>query len=363
MSEINENLLMSSSIDLLYDGMVVQDDIFDSSGDRLLVRNGTIITDIQIERIKRLNAGAGNIYVTGRTHKAMLSKRPDIEIKSRREVEETTGYAKFKDEAFKLLEEIAANQTVDMDSLQTFADELASHLESTPPDVIVFLLNAMAPVDEYLQRHSINVGLLNGLIGRWMGMPKNDADKLILIGLLHDCGKILIPTKILNAPRKLTTVEFEVIKKHSAFTFDLMSEFPEPVRNAASDHHERLNGAGYVNHLSNEKISLEARITAISDSYDAMVSQRSYKGPQSPFSVLAQLSEMGRIGFDHDVIETLIENMPQELIGKPVMMSDGTIGVVNEYHPDDIEYPMVDLGGKTIKTNSDLYIVSMFNDD
>jgi len=363
MSEINENLLMSSSINLLYDGMVVQDDIFDFGGDRLLVRNGTLINDIQIERIKRLNSGNESIYVTGRTHKAMLSKRPDIEIKSRSEVEEATGYTVFKDEALKRLEEIAAKQTVDMDSLQIFSDDLANHLESTPPEVIIFLLNAMAPVDEYLQRHSVNVGLLNGLIGRWMGMSKNEADKLILIGLLHDCGKILIPTKILNAPRRLTTVEFEVIKKHSAFTFDLMSEFPEPVRNAAGDHHERLNGAGYTHHLNDEKISLEARITAVSDSYDAMVSQRSYKGPQSPFSVLAQLSDIGRIGFDQDVVETLIKNMPQELLNKPVMMSDGTIGIITKYHPDDIGYPMVSMGGKIIKTNSDLYIVSMFNDD
>jgi len=363
MSEINENLLITTSIDLLYDGMVVQDDIFDSSGDRLLVKNGTIINDIQIERIKRLNSGDDRIYVTGRTHKAMLSKRPDIDIKSRREVEETSGYVRFKDETVKRLEEIAAKQSVDMESLQIFSDELAFHLESTPPDIIIFLLNAMAPVDEYLQRHSVNVGLLNGMIGHWMGMSKENADRLVLIGLLHDCGKILMPRKILNAARKLTTVEYEVIKKHSAHTYDLMSEFPDAVRLAASNHHERLNGVGYTHNLSDNNISLEARITAVSDSYDAMVSQRSYKGPQSPFSVLAQLDKMSSIGFDREVVHTLVDNMPQELVDKPVMMSNGTIGVVNEYHPNDIEFPMVDLGGKVIKTDSDLYVISMFNDD
>jgi len=362
MSEINENLLISSSTDLLYDGMVVQDDIFDSSGDRLLVRSGTVINDIQIERIKRLNSGVTSIYVTGRTHKAMLSKRPDIEIKSLSEVEESSGYSRFKNETFKRLEEIAAKQTVDMESLQSFSTELAHHLESTPPAVIIFLINAMAPVDEYLQRHSVNVGLLNGLIGHWMGMSKENADRLVLIGLLHDCGKILIPTKILNAARELTTVEFEVIKKHSAHTFDLMSEFPEAFRLDASNHHERLNGVGYTRNLSDKNISLEARITAVSDSYDAMVSQRAYKGPQSPFSVLSHLSDMSRIGFDREVVSTLVNNMPGELIDKPVMMSDGTIGVISDYHSDDIEFPTVSLGGKIIKTNNDLYVVSMFND-
>ena len=357
MSEINKNLLISTSIDLLYDGMIVQDDIFDSSGDKLLVLNGTIINDIQIERIRRLNSGGERIFVTGRTHKAMLSKRPDIDIKSRSEVEEATGYAGFKDEALRRLEEIASKRTVDIESLQVFSDELASHLESTPPAAIIFLINAMAPVDEYLQRHSVNVGLLNGLIGRWMGMTVADADRLILIGLLHDCGKILLPAKILNAPRKLTTVEFEVVKKHAEYTYELMSEFPEPVRHSASDHHERLNGAGYNGHLKKDNISMEARITAVSDTYDAMVSQRSYKGPQSPFSVLAQLGEMSRIGFDREVVRALTDNMPKELIDKPVMMSDGTIGVVVEYDPDDIGYPMVKLGGKVIKTDSELFVV------
>jgi len=359
----NDDVLISVSIDLLYDGMLVQDDIYDSSGDRLLIISGNTLSKDQIDRIKRLNSHGANIYVTGRTHKTMLTKRPGVGIESRSKVEEATGYARTKDETFELLREIADNKTVNMESLYIVLNELSDHFEFTPPSVIMFLINAMAPIDEYLQRHSVNVGLLNGLTGRWMGMPEDEISKLVLIGLMHDCGKVLLPPKILNAPRKLTTVEYEVVKKHVDHTYDLLSEFPEPVRLAASSHHERINGEGYAYKLSRDDVMLEARITAISDTYDAIVSQRVYQGPQSPFKTLSILDNISENGLDKDVVRIFKENIPRDLIGKPVMMSDGTIGVIRKYDLSDIEHPFVELNGRVKKTNENLYAMSLYSDD
>ena len=211
-SDINENALIAVSIDLLYEGMSVKDDIFDSTRDRMLVSRGSTLDERRIEQIRRMNSGKDTIYVTGRTHKYIILQRPDVEIESRHEVEESTGYAKTKEDTFELLEEMAGNKTINMESMHVVSDDLSKQLESTPQPVIISLINAMAPVDEYLQRHCINVSLLNGLIGRWMGLPEADINNLILIGLLHDCGKTLIPTQVLNRPRKLTVVEYEVIK-------------------------------------------------------------------------------------------------------------------------------------------------------
>jgi len=362
-SETNDKMLMSVPVDLLYDGMVIQDDIYDSSGSRLLISSGNTLSEIQIERIKRMNSGAYNIYVTGRTHRSMISKRPDIEIESRQDVEESTGYAKSNNETFKLLEEIAGSKTVNTESLQVVSSELSDRLAETPPTTILSLINAMAPVSEYLQRHSVNVSLLNGLIGRWMGASEKEVDDLVLIGLLHDCGKTLIPPKILNAPRKLTTVEYEVAKMHVNYTYDLLADFPEYIRIAASSHHERTNGTGYAKKLSIDNIMLAARITAVSDTYDAIVSSRAFQKPQSPFFTLALLEKLSENEFDKTVVSIFTKNMPGELMNKPVMMSDGTIGVVREFDPDDIEYPMVELSGHTVKSNESLYISNMFSDD
>ena len=361
---INENLLISVPIDLLYDGMVVQDDIYDSGGDRKLINSGNTLDDQQIDRIKRLNSGHSTIYVTGRTHKAMLSKRPkNANIEVRQEVEDSTGYTQAKDETLKRLEEIAGNKNVDIDSLQAVSQDLNKQLEEMPQDIVMFLINAMAPIDEYLQRHCVNVGLLNGLAGRWLDLPQADIDRLSLIGLLHDTGKIMIPPKILNAPRKLTTVEYEIIKTHANHTYDLLFEFPKDIRIAASTHHERCNGTGYNKKLKKDDIMLEARITAVSDTYDALVARRAYQGPQSPFSALALLERLSEHELDSEIVRVFLENIPKDLVGKPVMMSDGTIGIVREYDLEDIAHPMVEHNGKVIKTDENMFCESMFSDD
>jgi len=361
---INENLLISVSADLLYEGMVVQDDIYDASGDRKLINSGSTLDELQIERIKRLNSGSNTIYVTGRTQNAMMSKRPNnVVIEVRHEIENSTGYTKNKDEAFECLQEIAGKKNVTMESLAEISNNLTDHLEATPQDVVLLLINALAPANEYLQRHCLNVGILNGLVGRWMGMPDRDIDNLVLIGLLHDTGMIKIPQKIPDAPRKLTVTEYEVIKTHVNHTYDLLSELPEDIRIAACSHHERLNGTGYNYKLKNDDIILNARITAVSDTYDAVVSQRAFKEPQSPFNALALLKELSNTELDRKIVNAFIENIPKDLVGKPVMMSDGTIGIVREYDPDDIGYPMVELGGRTVKTNEKLFCKSIFSDD
>ncbi len=101
---------------------------------------------------------------------------------------------------------------------------------------------------------------------------------LILTGVLHDIGKTKIPEEILNAPRKLTPEEFEVMKRHPLYSFELLGDdISEDVRYAVRWHHEKLDGKGYPDGLKAESISYFARITTISDIYDAMLSARSYK--------------------------------------------------------------------------------------
>jgi HD-GYP domain-containing protein (c-di-GMP phosphodiesterase class II) len=363
MSNINENILVAVSVNLLYDGMSVKDDIYDSTKDRLLISRGNTLDESQIEKIKRLNSGKDTIYVTGRTHKYIMLQRPGIEIETRHEVEESTGYAKTKEDTFELLEIMAVNRTIDMESIHTVSDDLSKRLESTPQPVIISLINAMAPVDEYLQRHSVNVSLLNGLIGRWMGMSESDINNLILVGLLHDCGKTRIPSQLLNYPRKLTIVEYEVMKNHVDYTYELLHEFPELIRLATSSHHERIDGTGYSRKLANVEILLEARITAVSDTYDAMTAQRAYQKPKSPFRALAQLSELSQSQLDDDVVRIFLDNMPGELLNKPIMMSNGKVGIVREYDRNDIEFPMVDIDGHVIKCSERVYPLHMFSDD
>lgn len=355
--------LVAASIDLLYDGMEVQEDIYDAWAERMLIKRGSTLNADRIKSIKKLNEGSSVIYVSGNTYRTLLKKGPPVEADSRRELEEATGYAAIKDETLELLDEIAHTKAVKQEALQSVSIELSQRLESTSPSTILSLINALAPVDEYLQRHCANVSLLNGLLGRWLGLPKEVVDRLVLIGLLHDCGKALIPPQVMNAPRRLTIAEFEVIKMHTVYSYDLLAEFPESVRRASRSHHEKVNGTGYPDSLSRDNIPLEARITAVSDIYDAMVSQRAYKEPQSPFSIMAMLNELSCSELDGRLVNVFNMNMPKELIDKPVQLNDGRIGIIRSFDPDDIEYPMIEVNGRVMKSSKHFYCTAMYHED
>jgi len=335
-------------------------------------KNGRLMIGHNADAQRYAKRGVGALFTGGRGNAPEAPQAPQAELEpqdiispagvdSLSLMEETTGYGRAKNEMFELLEDISQKQYVQQESLRSISTELSKRLEVTPPATILSLINALAPVDEYLQRHCVNVSLLNGLIGSWLGMKKRDIDNLVLIGLLHDCGKALIPPKVLMAPRKLTIIEFEVVKMHATNSYELLTDFPEPMRCAARGHHERISGFGYPDKLANEEIPLEARITAISDIYDAMVSRRAYKKPHSPFIIMATLADMRGTELDAELVDVFIANMPLELLGKHVMMSDGTIALVHSFDPEDPEYPMVEINGAIKKSCQELCCMSMYN--
>ena len=361
-TDFSQSNLFQVSISDLYDGMVVQEDIYDADASTLIVQRGVKLTPSDRARILSLNSDRETIHVTGATYSNLMEHKPNFEPVQLSKLVEETGYTAAKDETFTLLDEIVHTRAVRQEALLEVSNELSNRLEVTSPSVILSLINALAPVDEYLQRHCVNVGLLNGLIAQWMGLKKNEVDKLVLIGLLHDCGKALIPVQVLNAPRKLTVVEFEVIKMHPVFSYDLLKDFPDPVRQGARCHHEKINGNGYPDRYTLNDIPWEARITAISDIYDAMVSQRSYKNAGSPFSTMGMLRKLIDSDVDASFVDVFVRLMPKELMGKPVLMSDGSIGVLRAFDPEDIEHPTIELYGRIVKSSESLYCTSMYTD-
>ena len=350
----------TASINLLYDGMVTPHNIYSSDGDVLLLRQGRTMLSSQVEAIKRMNAGQNIIRVSLETRKMLLEHNLSCKLVSQTEQETESGYSDVVDETLTLLEDIADASAISHESLYTASEELSDFIESTSPDKILDLVNAIAPADEYLQRHCTDVSLLNGLIGKWLEYPKEDIEALVLAGLVHDTGKALIPNEILNAPRKLAVAEFEVMKTHPVFGFDLLPAFSASVRHGAQGHHEKCNGKGYPYGVSADDIPLVARITAVSDIYDAMVSRRSYKNPNNPFHILSLFKTQYTTELDPKIIDLFIKNMPNELINKPVVLSDGEIGAVHAIDPDDIEYPYVRVHGKEIKTSSQLHCSYMY---
>ena len=351
---------VQGSIDDLFPGMVVPQPVYNTDMSLMLVPEGSVLTEDRIEQLRKYNEGAGQICFSAETLKMIVSRREAIlNAPLTQALEDEIGYTEIKREAIDILEKIAHEETLSLAELSTVSEELSRTVEATAPSVIIDLVSALASADEYLQRHCVNVGMLNGLFGKWMGVEKGIVDTLVLVGLLHDCGKAPIPNKIWGMPRPLTIVEFEVVKTHPVYTGNLMSGFPDSVRQAARGHHEKINGRGYPEGLSGTGIPYMARISAVSDIYDAMVSKRSYKNPNSPFKILAIIDSLRDTELDGELVDVFIHNMSDEMVGKLVSLSDERIGRVLSVDFQNLEFPVVDVDGEVIQTSRDLSCVSL----
>lgn len=246
------------------------------------------------------------------------------------------------------------------------ADELSFSIKDTVVTVnasqIIQAINNASDGEKYLYHHSVHVAFLNGLMGKWLKLSEDEISDLVYIGFVHDVGKTKIPSSILDKPGPLTDEEFEVIKTHPLHSFNMLLKAGEKNVNtllSVRAHHEKTNGTGYPDGLTYDKIPFFARITTISDIYDAMVSKRVYKAIHSPFEVLDEFSRGRFSNLDTHLINTFLENMPAELIGKTVLLSDGRVGIVMYINPQNYMYPLVKVRNEFISTSEDLKCVSI----
>ena len=122
---------------------------------------------------------------------------------------------------------------------------------------IVSMLSVIRDVDEYTYTHSVNVGLLAMMFGRWAGLDKKRIEQLLYAGILHDIGKTKVPEEILNKKGKLTKEEFNIIKEHTVKGYDVLKKsgfLPEKIARGVLMHHERNDGNGYPFAFSKKKI-------------------------------------------------------------------------------------------------------------
>ena len=157
----------------------------------------------------------------------------------------------------------------------------------TRENLLRFIEVNMRLKDLLTYNHSQMVQIYASYIGSLAQMSEKEIDDLRICGLLHDIGKLVVPSGILLKPNKLTAEEFNEIKKHPIYGFAYLANYYElndyaPI---VLHHHERWDGSGYPEGLQGDKIPVMARIIAIADAFDAMVNQRVYKEPLSTFVV------------------------------------------------------------------------------
>lgn len=171
-------------------------------------------------------------------------------------------------------------------------------------DLLTKTVQAMAAVveakDPYTAGHQQRVAELARAIAAEMGLDAEQIDGLGMASLIHDIGKISIPSEILSMPRRLTPVEFILVKNHVQAGYDILKEieFPWPIARIILEHHERMDGSGYPAGLKGESLLLETRILAVADVVEAMASHRPYRPAFDISTVLKELAKSRGTLFD-----------------------------------------------------------------
>lgn len=256
-----------------------------------------------------------------------------------------------------LLSEVYENHTIDFDKFRTIKDEI--HNEFNDNYKVIACVNLLKSASEYTYSHCINVSLLCNLIGKWMKYGKNMQNTLMMAGLMHDIGKMKIDFNILNKPSKLTKDEFDIIKKHPIYSYDLVKdnkELPLEAKIGILMHHERMDGSGYPYGVYAENINDIAKVIAIADVYDAMISERPYQRKHSPFEVMKLMQE-GIFGkLDSKILLTFLSNIATYYIGTYVTLNTGEIGEVVAINPSCIYRPIIRVQNEYIDLNKDYTI-------
>ncbi len=161
------------------------------------------------------------------------------------------------------------------------------------------------------EQHSQRVSCLCEAIGIAMGQSESEVNELKTVGLLHDIGKIAIDEKILNKPGRLTIEEWNEIKRHPEIGYRILSSVNDMAELAefVLAHHERWDGKGYPKGLKEDEISLQARIIAVADAYDAMTSERAYRKPLAEDKAIAELRDNVGKQFDPEIVRIFVEKV------------------------------------------------------
>jgi HD-GYP domain-containing protein (c-di-GMP phosphodiesterase class II) len=166
---------------------------------------------------------------------------------------------------------------------------------------------SLARKDEYTEEHTRRVALRSVQVGEELGLTGSRLRALATGALVHDIGKLSVPDSILQKPGPLTDEEFEVIKEHPESGDMLLVDlgFGDEVRHLVRDHHERLDGSGYPHGAHSSLISLDARILAVCDVYDALISRRVYRDAWTHERAVTLLREESGTSFDPKCVAAL----------------------------------------------------------
>lgn len=313
--------------------MVTENNIYSADG-RLLLRSGIKLTGSYIKRLHDLGVGSvyiNNPYFEGVHIPEVLSE--ETRVKAIKTVQESFEYFR-------------TTQKIDMKQFQVLTKSLLGEIIQNR-DTMVHLIDIRTH-DDYTFGHSVNVCVLSVMTGVGLGYDEGKLRELALGALMHDIGKMLVPPEILNKPTRFSGEEMDIMKSHAGLGYETLRNkhrltIPLLSAHVAFQHHEKFDGSGYPRGLKGGEIQEYARIVAIADVYDAMISDRPYRRGMFPHEAYEFMMASSGTHFDPKILQVFFRNVAIYPLGSVVQLSSGEFGVVVKVSPELQTRPTVKL--------------------
>ena len=295
-------LVIRIPVKKLRKGMIVSQSIYNNHGASYLIK-GQPLTDSYIEKLDKI--GIPTVSVTSTDPALKIMPPEDL-------VQEDTriGAIQTMYDAFKSVEE---NGQLDASAVQSVSDKIIFDIIERKENLVQ--LTDIRLHDTYTFAHSVNVAILAAMLGLLLHYTRQDLSILTLGALLHDLGKIRVPSDILNKSSRLDQDEFAVIQAHplegARRIREMENMLPQPavLAQIAAQHHEHVDGCGYPNHLTGDRIHRFAKVVAIADVYDALTSERPYKKAYTPSIAYNIMVNVNQGQFEPDMLKLFFNNV------------------------------------------------------
>lgn len=312
-------------------GNILAADVTNSNG-VTLVGKDTVMNEYLKDRLIELGAVSIRIYRHVDNNKD--SSTPFMEFQRH--------YQEILLQTKAILNDLGAGRHLDFEKICSISEWIGKNLKENGR--IISYLSEIRNADEYTYTHCINTAFYSMLIAKWLKMSDHRIQMAIQSGLLHDIGKARIPVEILNKKGILTREEYEVIKKHTTFGYEMLEgqdDIDPDIKKAVLLHHERVDGTGYPFKATSNLVNILSKIVSIADVFDAMTSDRPYKKRATPFEALEMFQTEGLVKFDIKVLRVFFRNMAAFLVGAKVVLSNGETGEIVFVPLQNLSSPIV----------------------
>lgn len=245
-----------------------------------------------------------------------------------------------RDQIMGMFDEARMGRAIDASTTLPLVRQIADSVERHPQALLS--VARLKTQDNYTYLHSVAVCALMLALSKEMGLDAESTQLAGLGGLMHDLGKAGIPLDVLNKPGKLSSAEFDLMKRHPARGAAMLQEggAAPAVQAVAMHHHERIDGGGYPGRLGGDSIPLLARMGAVCDVYDAVTSIRPYKAPWSPAEAMRRMARWEG-HFDRSIFESFVKAVGIYPIGSLVRLRSQRLAVVIDPGRDSLLTPVV----------------------